>query len=87
MENNIENLLQPFWICCDAIWPYQHPCYLLTFDGWCLSWRLGWFHGLLYQWHPHFLKEHGRAWMPCTFGFGEGSRSGLYAKLEKCEFH
>jgi hypothetical protein len=25
--------------------------------------------------------------MPCTFGFGEGSRSGLYAKLEKCEFH
>jgi hypothetical protein len=30
MENDVQNTIWWFWICCDAIWPYQHTCYLST---------------------------------------------------------
>jgi hypothetical protein len=30
MEDNVQNSLWPFQICCDTIWPYQHAYYLST---------------------------------------------------------
>jgi hypothetical protein len=40
IENNVQNMLWPFWICCDAIWPYYHACYFPTFNEQCFSWVL-----------------------------------------------
>jgi hypothetical protein len=71
MEDDIHNPVWPFRICCDAICLYQHACYLSTFNEQCILWVFGWFCGLLHQWHLHFLKEHGRPWVPCTSSFGK----------------
>ncbi len=41
--DNVQKSLRPFWICCDAFWPYQCACCLSTYDEWCLPWIFGWF--------------------------------------------
>ncbi len=83
MENDIQNLLQPFWICCDALWIYQCTCCLSTYYEWCLSWIFGWFCGLLHWWHLHFLKKHGRPSKPCTSCFGKASKSWSLCQIGK----
>jgi hypothetical protein len=83
MEDNIENLLWAFWICCDAIWPYKCAFYFSTSNEQCLSWIFGQFCGLLHQWHPHFLKKNGGPWAPCMFGFGKALRGWAICQIGK----
>jgi hypothetical protein len=52
-----------------------------------LSWVRGWFCGLLHQWHPYFLKQYGGPQNHARFVLEKFWEIGLYAKLEKCEFH
>jgi hypothetical protein len=37
MENGVQISLWPFWIHCDAFWPYQCTYCLSTSNKWCLS--------------------------------------------------
>jgi len=87
MENNIQNLLQTFLICCDAIWPYQFTCCLSTFDErffceYLDDFIVCYIDDILifsknmedHEHHLHFVLEKIRKFGFCT-------------KLEKCDLH
>jgi len=83
MQNNISNALWPFQIYHDAFRPYKCTCCFSTLDEWCLLQVSRWFHGLLHQWHPHFLQECGGPKTTCMSYFGQAQRSWILCQIEK----
>jgi hypothetical protein len=87
MKNNIYNLLRRFWICYDAIWPYYHARCFPTSDEWRLLWVVGWFvvcyidEIFIFSKNMEDHDRHVRLVLEKLKGLG------LYAQLEKCEFH
>jgi hypothetical protein len=87
MENNISNMLWPFWVFYDAFWPYKCTCrsqHLINnvfheyFDDFMVCYIDNIFNFTNnmkdHEHHVHFILD-------------KFKEIALYNKLEKCEFH
>jgi hypothetical protein len=84
---HVHNSVQPFWICCDALWPYQCSCCFQhmmnhVFCEYLDDFMVCYIDDILI--FSKNMVDHERH---VCLVLEKLREVGFYAKLEKCEFH